>query len=45
MATNSKMKNIQTIFLILKEVILLIKLLAEEWDKDEEQNGKDENPK
>jgi hypothetical protein len=34
-------KNIKTIFLILKELILLIKLLMDEWEK-EEQNGKDE---
>lgn len=34
-------KNIKTIFLILKELILLIKLLMDEWEK-EEKNGKDE---
>jgi len=34
-------KNIKTIFLILKELILLIKLLMDEWEKDE-QNGKEE---
>lgn len=28
-------KNIKTIFLILKELILLIKLLMDEWEKDE----------
>lgn len=28
-------KNIKTIFLILKELILLIKLLVDEWEKDE----------
>ena len=28
-------KNIKTIFVILKEVILLIKLLADEWEKEE----------
>lgn len=33
-------KNIKTIFLILKELILLIKLLVDEWDKDE-KNGKE----
>jgi hypothetical protein len=34
-------KNIKTIFLILKELILLIKLLMDEWEK-EEKNGKEE---
>ena len=34
-------KNIKTIFLILKELILLIKLLMDEWEKDE-QDGKEE---
>jgi hypothetical protein len=34
-------KNIKTIFLILKELILLIKLLMDEWEKDE-KNGKEE---
>jgi hypothetical protein len=34
-------KNIKTIFLILKELILLIKLLMDEWEK-EEKDGKDE---
>jgi hypothetical protein len=33
-------QNIKTIFLILKELILLIKLLVDEWDKEEE-NGKE----
>lgn len=33
-------KNIKTIFLILKELILLIKLLIDEWEKDE-QDGKE----
>ena len=33
-------KNIKTIFLILKELILLIKLLVDEWEK-EETNGKE----
>jgi hypothetical protein len=28
-------KNIKTIFLILKELILLIKLLMDEWEKEE----------
>lgn len=28
-------KNIKTIFFILKELILLIKLLVDEWEKDE----------
>lgn len=34
-------KNIKTVFLILKELILLIKLLIDEWEKDE-KNGEDE---
>lgn len=34
-------KNIKTIFLILKELILLIKLLMDEWEK-EEKDGKNE---
>lgn len=34
-------KNIKTIFLILKELILLIKLIVDEWEKQEE-NGKEE---
>ena len=34
-------KNIKTIFLILKELILLIKLLMDEWEK-EEKNGKED---
>jgi len=34
-------KNIKTIFLILKELILLIKLLMDEWEK-EEKDGKEE---
>lgn len=34
-------KNIKTIFLILKELILLIKLLVDEWEKEDE-NGKEE---
>jgi len=34
-------KNIKTIFLILKELILLIKLLMDEWEKEDE-NGKEE---
>ena len=33
-------KNIKTIFLILKELILLIKLLVDEWEKEDE-NGKE----
>lgn len=33
-------KNIKTIFLILKELILLIKLIVDEWEKEEE-NGKE----
>lgn len=33
-------KNIKTIFLILKELILLIKLLMDEWEKDE-KNGEE----
>ena len=28
-------KNIKLIFIILKEIILLIKLLNDEWDKEE----------
>ena len=31
-----KLKNIQTIFYILKELILLIKLIVDEWEKDGE---------
>lgn len=31
-------KNIKLIFLILKEIILLIKLLNDEWDKEEKEN-------
>jgi hypothetical protein len=34
-------KNIKTIFLILKELILLIKLLVDEWDKEEKEDGKE----
>ena len=34
-------KNIKTIFFILKELILLIKLLVDEWEKEEE-DGKQE---
>jgi len=34
-------KNIKTIFLILRELVLLIKLLMDEWEKDE-KNGEDE---
>jgi hypothetical protein len=30
-------KNIKTIFLILKELIILIKLLIDEWEKDDEE--------
>ena len=33
-------KNIKTIFLILKELILLIKLLVDEWEKDEKDGEK-----
>lgn len=33
-------KNIKTIFLILKELIVLIKLIVDEWEKEEE-NGKE----
>jgi hypothetical protein len=36
-----KASNIKLIFTILKELILLIKLLVDEWEK-EEQNGKEE---
>lgn len=35
-------KNIKTIFLILKELILLIKLLVDEWEK-EDKDGENEN--
>ena len=35
-------KNIKLIFLILKELVLLIKLLLEEWEKDE-KNGEEKN--
>jgi len=35
-----KAKNIQTIFYILKELILLIKLIVDEWENDEE-NGEE----
>lgn len=31
-----KAKNISIIFTILKELILLIKLILDEWEKDEE---------
>jgi hypothetical protein len=34
-------KNIKTIFFILKELILLIKLLVDEWEKDE-KDGENE---
>lgn len=34
-------KNIKTIFLILKELILLIKLLVDEWEKDEKDGEKE----
>ena len=37
-----KVKKIQTIFYILKEIILLIKLIVDEWEKDEE-NGEEKN--
>lgn len=30
-------KNIKTIFLILKELIILIKLLIDEWEKEDEE--------
>lgn len=35
-------KNIKTIFLILKELIVLIKLIVDEWEKEEE-NAKEKN--
>lgn len=35
-------KNIKTIFLILKELILLIKLLVDEWEKDEKDGEKED---
>jgi hypothetical protein len=35
-------KNIKTIFLILKEIIILIKLLSDEWEK-QETNGEIQN--
>ena len=31
-------KNIKTIFIILKEIILLIKLINDEWEKDKLQD-------
>jgi hypothetical protein len=34
-------KNIKTIFLILKELILLIKLIVDEWEKEEENGEKE----
>lgn len=34
-------KNIKTIFFILKELILLIKLLVDEWEKEEEDGEKE----
>ena len=34
-------KNIKTIFLILKELILLIKLLVDEWEKQEKDGEKE----
>jgi hypothetical protein len=34
-------KNIKTIFLILKELILLIKLLVDEWEKEEKDGEKE----
>lgn len=36
-------KNIKTIFLILKELILLIKLLVDEWEKDEKDGEKEDS--
>jgi hypothetical protein len=37
-------QNIKTIFLILKELVVLIKLILDEWDKEEEEeNGKAKN--
>tara|TARA_B110000037_G_scaffold623_1_gene636 strand:+ start:990 stop:1106 length:117 start_codon:yes stop_codon:yes gene_type:complete len=35
-------KNIKTIFLILKELILLVKMIVDEWEKLDD-NGKKEN--
>lgn len=35
-------KNIKTIFLILKELIVLIKLIVDEWEK-EDNNAKEKN--
>lgn len=35
-------KNIKTIFIILKELIILIKLIVDEWEKEEE-NGEAKN--
>jgi hypothetical protein len=32
-------KNIKTIFLILKEIILLVKYVVEEWEKHEKDTG------
>jgi hypothetical protein len=36
-------QNIKTIFLILKELVVLIKLILDEWDKEEEEDGKTKN--
>jgi hypothetical protein len=36
-------QNIKTIFLILKELVVLIKLILDEWDKEEEENGETKN--
>jgi hypothetical protein len=38
-----KAQNIKTIFLILKELVVLIKLILDEWDKEEEEDGKTKN--
>ena len=35
-------KNIKTIFLILKELILLVKMIVDEWEKLDDK-GKKEN--
>ena len=37
-------KNIKTIFLILKEIILLVKYVVEEWEKlENKEDGEKEN--
>lgn len=31
-------KNITTLFLILKEIVLLVKLILDEWEKNDKEN-------